>query len=292
MSGINNNCYLLDGSIEKNCNKKHENMKLIKKTSVLAIILFLSSFILATEARAQQKVAVPTSGELGNTYMPTVIDFKSGDGLEIQGNLYEIGKDRPVVLLMHQAGYNRMEYADIAPKLNEMGFNCLAIDLRSGGKFDEKPNVTSQRAKAKGLQTEFIDARQDVKAAIGYLYKRYNQNIIIWGSSYTSSLALLEGAKNDHVKAILSFSPGDYFGDSAPSLATVFANIDKPFFVTSSKSEANAITALRGTSKLKANQSQFIPVSNGYHGSRVLWEGQTGAQEYWAAVTDFLNRVK
>ena len=264
----------------------------LNKISAITIVLFLSSFVFITEARAQKKVSVPTPGALGDKYVPTVVDFKSGDGLEIQGNLYEIGKNEPVILLMHQAGYNRMEYVDIAPKLNEIGFNCLAIDLRSGGKFDGKPNVTSQRAKAKGLEPVFIDAQQDVKAAIDFLYKKYNQDIIIWGSSYTSSLALLEGVHNDHVKAILSFSPGDYFKDAAPSLATVFANIDKPFFVTSSKNEAKAITALRGESKLKANQSQFIPESGGYHGSRVLWEGQPGAEEYWAAVTDFLNKSR
>ena len=103
---------------------------------------------------------------------------------------------------------------------------------------------------------------------------------------------MLEGAHNDHVKAILSFSPGDYFGDAAPSLATIFSNIDKPFFVTSSKKESKAITALRGDSKLKENQSLFIAVSGGYQCSRVLWEGQQGSAEYWAAATDFLNKVK
>ena len=267
-------------------------MKHLQKTSVLSIALFLFSFVLITEARAQQKVSVPSPGALGDKYTPTQIDFASEDGLLIRGNLYEVGKDKPVILLMHQAGYNRFEYSDIAPKLNEMGFNCLAIDLRSGGKFDGKPNSTNTNAIAKGLKPVFIDAQQDVRAAITFLNKKYTQNVIIWGSSYTSSLALLEGAGNAHVKAILSFSPGDYFGKTRPSLATVFANIDKPFFVTSSQAEAKAITALRGDSKLKTNQSQFIPVSNGYHGSRVLWEGQTGASEYWAAVTDFLNEVK
>ena len=200
-------------------------MKHLKKRSTLTIFLFITALVFFTEARAQKKAAVPTPGALGDKYVPAVVDFKSLDGLEIQGNLYEIGKSNPVILLMHQAGYNRMEYADIAPRLNEMGFNCLAIDLRSGGKFDGKPNVTSERAMAKGQNPEFVDAQQDVKAAIDYLYQKYDQDIILWGSSYTSSLALLEGAHNEHVKAILSFSPGDYFRDAAPSLATIFANI-------------------------------------------------------------------
>jgi hypothetical protein len=42
-------------------------------------------------------------------------------------------KSQPYILLSHQAGSNRAEYAPIAPRLVKPGFNCLAIDQRSGG---------------------------------------------------------------------------------------------------------------------------------------------------------------
>ena len=61
--------------------------------------------------------------------------------------------------------------------------------------------------------------------------------------------------------------------------------------VTSSKTEAEALTTLIGNSKFKKNQSQFIPQSNGFHGSRALWEGQEGAEEYWNAITMFLTTI-
>ena len=38
----------------------------------------------------------------------------------------------PVLVLFHQAGWSRGEYREIAPKLNELGYICLAIDQRSG----------------------------------------------------------------------------------------------------------------------------------------------------------------
>ncbi|WP_394746898.1 alpha/beta hydrolase [Spongiimicrobium salis] len=246
------------------------------------------------EARRQQQqsVQLPTPGELGKKYTPTHITFKAADGLTISGNLYEIDKKKPVILLMHQAGYNRIEYADIAPKLNELGYNCLAVDLRSGGSFAGKPNKTNAKAIEKGEQPEMIDAQQDVAAAINYLNQEYDQNIIVWGSSFSSSLALLEGFDNPKVGAIIAFSPGDYFGNAAPSLATVFSQIQKPYWVTSSKQEATGLKGLLGASKLKTNQSQFIPASAGFHGSRALWEGQEGAGEYWTAVTGFLKQLK
>ena len=243
------------------------------------------------EAQRQQKVPLPTPGALGDKYSATQVEFPAKDGLTIYGKFYEVDKKKPIILLTHQAGYNHMEYADIAPKLNKLGYNCLAIDLRSGGTFSDKPNNTNAKALKKGLQPEMIDAQQDITAAISYLNKKYRQKVIIWGSSFSSSLALLEGVNNEKVKAIISFSPGDYFGDAAPTLAKIFVKIDTPYLVTSSRAESEALKELIGDSKLKKNQSQFIPTSNGFHGSRALWEGQEGADEYWNAVKVFLTKI-
>jgi len=238
-----------------------------------------------------QAVAAPNLDNIEKKYLPTKVEFTSVDGLIVTGNLYEIGKGKPVILLCHQAGYNRIEYADIAPKLNKMGFNCLAIDQRSGGSFAGKQNNTAERAKTKGINPSMFDAQQDIKAAVAYLNKEYDTKVIVWGSSYSSSLVLLEGMSNDKIKAVIGFSPGDYFGDTVPSLSTVFAKIKIPFLVTSSKQEATALNTLIGNSKLKKNQQQFIPNSDGFHGSRALWTGQKGAEEYWDAVTQFLTKM-
>ncbi|MBL4670213.1 MAG: hypothetical protein JKY30_13245, partial [Flavobacteriales bacterium] len=96
-------------------------------------------------------VKQPIPSELSKKYPSKKITFKSEDGLLVTGNLYEIGKDKPIILLCHQARYNKFEYADIAPKLNELGYNCLAIDQRSGGSFAGKPNETYERATKKGI---------------------------------------------------------------------------------------------------------------------------------------------
>ncbi|MGB5820972.1 MAG: alpha/beta hydrolase [Saonia sp.] len=251
--------------------------------------------LIKEEMEAQKKmkasVQVPNPGTLGEKYQPEKVEFNATDGLLVTGSLYDIGKDKPIILLCHQAGYNRFEYADIAPKLNELGYNCLAIDQRSGGNFAEKSNATAERAKKNGLKNEMVDVQQDIKAAIDFLSKKYNQKVILWGSSYSSSLALQEGISNDNVKAIIAFSPGDYFGDAAPPLKTAFKKADKPFLVTSSKEEAATLTALVGTANQNDNQLQFIPKSDGFHGSKALWTGQKGAEEYWKAITKFLKLI-
>jgi len=243
------------------------------------------------QRQQQQSVQLPTPGPLGEKYLPKKIEFTATDGLIINGNLYEIGEDKPTILLCHQAGYNRVEYADIAPKLNDLGYNCMAIDQRSGGPFAGKPNGTATHALDKGLQPEMHDAQQDITAAVAYLKEKYGRDIIIWGSSYSSSLALLEAHSNVHIKAVIAFSPGDYFGDARASLATVFAEIKKPYLVTSSQQEAKTLAALIGTTAQAENQTQFVPDSKGFHGSRAVWTGQEGAEEYWTAVLNFLKTL-
>lgn len=246
------------------------------------------------EQRRQMQASVqqPGTNEVVEKYQSTSVTIPADDGVTISGNLYEIDKKAPVILLCHQAGYNKVEYADIAPRLNEMGYNCLAIDQRSGGAFAGQQNETATIAMELGQEPTMLDARQDLQAAIDYLSKKYKQKVIVWGSSYSSSLALFELTDNKKVKAAIAFSPGDYFGNDATTLSSVFGQVEKPYLITSSKTEAETLKKSLEGVKMKNNQMHFIPESNGFHGSRVLWIGQEGAEEYWTAVTEFLTALK
>ena len=63
-----------------------------------------------------------------------ILNFKAADNLEITADWYSIpDSTAPIIILYHQAGWSRGEYIEIAPKLNAMGFQCLAVDQRSGG---------------------------------------------------------------------------------------------------------------------------------------------------------------
>lgn len=244
------------------------------------------------QRKMQSSVQAPKPDRITLDFLKKVVEFPSKDGLMISAVLYEIDPTKPIILLCHQAGYNKYEYADIAPRLNKMGFNALAIDQRSGGTFANKPNETYNRAIESGIEKiDFTDVIQDIESAINFLTEKYQQKIILWGSSYSSSLVLHIAAKNKNVKAVISFSPGDYFGKSLPSLKTIFPKIDQPFLVTSSKEEAAELKKLFSNLKLGEQQSQFIPTSDGFHGSRALWIDQKGADEYWAAIESFLNLI-
>lgn len=273
----------------------NESTILFDEDGKISKIEFIENIILE-EIKAQQALAKsvqkPSPGQLAEKYPYQKVEFASEDGLLISGNLYEIDPNKPVILLCHQAGYNKFEYADIAPKLNELGFNCLAIDQRSGGTFAEQTNETFNRATQKGIKDiSYLDAEQDIVAAVKYLNQKFNKPVTVWGSSYSSSLALFASKDQDIINAVIAFSPGNYFGDQKPALEQVLQDLEKPFLITSSKKEAATIQEILKDLKLQANQLQFIPEGEGFHGSRALWEGQKGAEEYWQAVKNFLQMV-
>ncbi len=225
------------------------------------------------------------------------VAFPSKDGLEITGDKYfSHPKTAPLIILFHQAGWSRGEYQEIAPKLNKLGYNCIAIDQRSGGEINGVVNETYKRAVDKKLPTKYVDAEKDMLAAIQYTKSKYAMasKVIVWGSSYSSALALkIAGDGRVTFDAVLSFAPGEYFesmGEPADFIFQSAQNITMPTFITSAKSEKKnwwkiyeAIPAI--------GKDYFLPKTEGQHGSRALWEKFPEHKEYWMAVEAFLKTL-
>ncbi|NOQ90639.1 MAG: alpha/beta fold hydrolase, partial [Gammaproteobacteria bacterium] len=121
------------------------------------------------------------------------INFNSADGLLITADRYtpHSKNTTPLIVLFHQAGSSRGEYNEIAPQLNKLGFNCIAVDLRSGEYSRDKDNETAIRASNKNLPTSYADALPDIIAALKYARKHFSDSkVIAWGSSYSAALVL------------------------------------------------------------------------------------------------------
>ena len=225
------------------------------------------------------------------------IKFRAIDGLEVVGELYmPHDKSAPFIILFHQAGWSSGEYIEIAPKLNKMGFNCLAVDLRSGGAVNGVKNMTNQNAKDAEKGTSYIDAIPDMLGAIDYVTENYAQGkIIIWGSSYSSALALkLAGDYSDKMDAVMAFAPGEYFKNLGKSNSYITSSAKKitiPVFITSAKNEKNNWWGIYEAIPA-GNKSFYLPETKGNHGSRALWEKFPDNSGYWEAVTKFLNSLK
>ena len=218
------------------------------------------------------------------------LTFPSQDGVTITADWYPVNSESMTILLCHQNGFSRGEYAETANKLNKLGFNCLAIDQRVGAEVNGVVNETAKSAKEKHKAQNFENAEQDIEAAADWLFNKYKRRIIVFGSSYSASLALKVAKENDHVFAVIAFSPGEYF-DNKTFISKNISGLKKPVFLTSSREEAPAVTELT-KDVMSLIKVQYIPSGAGDHGSKVLWSTSEGNQDYWAALISFLNRMK
>jgi len=218
------------------------------------------------------------------------ITFPSKDGLLITADLYKVNDTLPYMILCHQSGYSRGEYLESAKRFTKFNYNCLAIDARSGDEVNDIKNETARAIRESNKPVSYLDAEQDIVAAIDYAYKKTNKKVIIVGSSYSASLAMKIGVTNDKVKAVIAFSPGEYFGEKL-NLKKEIKRFNKPLFVSSSKDEAPEVTKLIKDIKTPVKH-HFIPIEQGMHGSKTLWKSTSNRNEYWMALFMFMRDVK
>jgi len=244
------------------------------------IFFYSVLFIFATEAFAFQ-----------------TITFPSKDSLEITADLYISHPDSaPFIVLFHQAGFSRGEYREIAPGLNSLGFNCMAIDQRSGDKVNGIINETFRRATAMGNGTTYLDALPDMLAAIEYAKKHYARGkLLLWGSSYSAALVLkIAGDYPRIADGILAFAPGEYFirlGKPGTFITKSARHITIPVFITSAKKEKERWFSIY-QAILSSQKRYFLPEGKGIHGSRALWKSTPESNDYWQAVKEFLKQFQ
>lgn len=258
---------------------------MMRLTGLAAMILAmpLTPLALSASASTAQVVAAGSSGP---------ITLTAADKVKVRGIFYaaSIPRAKATILLFHQAGSNKAEYATIAPQLAKAGYTVLAIDQRSGGSNFGGRNETVM---ALGKSTGFLAAEPDLAAALEWA-ARGDRPVIIWGSSYSAALVFrLAAANPGRVAAIMAFSPGEYLGGKT-LVRTAATKVHVPVFVTSAKDagEVAAARAILAASPAKLKR-QFVPSKAGVHGSSTLIAARNpaGAAENWAAVLAFLDTV-
>ncbi len=196
------------------------------------------------------------------------------------------------MLLFHQAGGSGAEYAAIAPKLNALGFNALAIDQRSGGSLFGRANRTVQ---ARGHSTGYRAALPDLQAALDWARANDKGKIVVCGSSYSAALVFLLAANNPgKIAGLMAFSPGEYLGsrhavhDAAEKLKDVAVFVSS----ASNRGEIAAARAIVNAVPGK-NKAQLVP-KHAPHGASALNAdaNRAGYEEVWVAVEKFLAGLR
>lgn len=236
---------------------------------------------------SQAPANLPESAAQASTEAPAALTLEAADGVTVHALHYRAVEPKALVLLFHQAGSSKGEYATIAPRLVQAGYSALAIDQRSGGGMFG-PNLTAQGL---GRDAPYQAALPDLQAALDWAGGQ-GLSVIVWGSSYSSSLVFALAAENQgKVRGVLAFSPGEYFDDPM-FVREAAAKVTVPVFVTSASGaevgEARSIfDAVAATDKL-----HLKPIA-GVHGSSTLIPARNaaGAEDNWQAVLEFLGRT-
>ncbi|HET9624563.1 MAG TPA: dienelactone hydrolase family protein [Kofleriaceae bacterium] len=221
------------------------------------------------------------------------LHFPAADGLDVTADLYAPHPDSaPFIVLFHQAGSSRGEYRAIAPRLVDLGFNVMAVDARSGHDRAQVGNATAAAACRAGKPTTYVDAIADLRAAVAEARNHAKGKLLIWGSSYSSSLVLVLGAEL-HADAVLAFSPGEYFEDQGKPKTWVRDSataLAVPVFITSAQHDSEDFTPIADAIDHagKTHVTRFLPTTAGTHGSSALAPTQPDSAAYWTAVTAFL----
>ncbi len=218
------------------------------------------------------------------------VTFPAGDGLKVRGDLYLRDNSLPFIILCHQAASNRSEFYEIAPRLLNLEYNCLAIDLRAGGKVGFTENETALQAAAKKVPADMLDARSDVSAAIDFVQHLNRKPVILLGSSCSASLCLLMARNDQRIQAVVALSPGEYFQPRI-NMEEEIRGFGKPLFISGTQSEYSYLQ--RMTSHLQPGSfTLFKPEkSQGEPGTRALSQEGEARDEYWFALLLFFKEV-
>jgi pimeloyl-ACP methyl ester carboxylesterase len=194
-----------------------------------------------------------------------------------------------IVLMFHQAGSNRMEYEPILGAIHIAGYDTLTVDQRSGGDDWDFVNATVKKL---GESTEYSLAYPDLEAALTWATRKKYKTIVVLGSSYSASLAIVLASKNGNdIDAVAAYSPGEYFADKN-WIKTAVSNLSVPLYITSPESENGKVDEVLKWEKGQ-DITRFKP-SNAVHGASML-RPDKNPEGYKANTEDlvkFLNRFK
>ncbi|HXH59740.1 MAG TPA: alpha/beta hydrolase [Fimbriimonadaceae bacterium] len=219
------------------------------------------------------------------------LELKAADGTTVFARLVKAkGEPKGAVLMFHQAGSNMHEYDPIAERVAGLGWDCLKVDQRSGGDMWDEVNRTAAQFKK---NPDYMDAYQDLEAALKWAEDAKYKKIVAWGSSYSASLVLKLAADHKDVGAVLSFSPGEYFGQDS-LVAGWNSKVKVPEFLAATPKEfSGAVYDIYDADKDNPDRAACMTfgTADGIHGSSTLRADKApkAAEAYWSKVEQFLN---
>jgi len=221
-------------------------------------------------------------------------DTPSGELVLYADLFFKHPESVPLLVLFHSGSGSRGEYRKTGIRLNELGYNALAVDMRVGGRSDYIRNLTAPQLFQHGVKSSVVDVRPDIVTTLEYAREHHAEGPVIAVGSASSATLLLSvaGERPELVEGLVLFSPPiGYFeqfdkpGDWAFQLAK---KVKCPTFLTGLRSSRDGLQ--RVFDALDTSRKIFFePNGKGVHGAKALWPREPRHPEYWGALTSFLE---
>jgi len=215
--------------------------------------------------------------------------------LVIVGDLFlKNPKSAPFLLLVHGARSSRGEFRKVGPILNELGYNCLAIDLRVGGRMNYVRNQTSRQLTQHGVTANVLATIPDIETSLAYVREHWAEGpLLCLGSAVSATLSMHIAAESPELlDGLLLFSPPltyfEQFGKPADWALQLARKLKCPTFLTGLRSSEGGLQSVYDALDTERKMF-FLPETRGVHGARALWPEELRHPQYWGALTKFLE---
>lgn len=189
-------------------------------------LLLATGLTLISDLRAQGQVgpAPPPKKEIVSFES---VERKMRDGIVMTADHYtvelydeateaeEVRRSWGIVIALHDARSSRGEFRQIGHRLNQLGLDVLAVDLRSGAKRGTVENGTYksywESVGGRGKRPHPKEAYDDVVFAMEWVRQLHPTGpLIVFGSGSSADLALVYASREeDTIDALFCFSPGE-----------------------------------------------------------------------------------
>lgn len=206
------------------------------------------------------------------------VRFKTEDGIEIVGNYFPAEKnDAPAVIFLHMMPETKESWNEFAKKINQNGFQCLAIDLRGHGESQGGPAGSKNFS-----DEEHIATINDVVGAVEFFVDKGIpiEKISLAGASIGANLAIVFQSENLKIKASVALSPGlNYRGVETEHAIKNLKEGQAIFLVAGGASdEYSTETVIKLFDQIKCTNKEKMIFDDSGHGTEIL-NSNSGLEE-------------
>lgn len=199
--------------------------------------------------------------------------LKTSDDIEIIGDFYPASdvENAPAGVLLHMLPATKESWKDFARKLNQEGFQCLAIDLRGHGESANGPDGFKEFT-----EKEHQQSIKDAEAAVEFFVSKGvpMEKIFLAGASIGANLSLQFQSMHPEIMAGILLSPGlNYKGIETEAMVKKLKDNQSLFLIAGGGNDEYSSETVQKLFELAGSKDKEIRIfENAGHGTSIFYE--------------------